>query len=765
VDFGILGPLQVTSGGRPIDLGAAKQQALLAVLLLHANQAVSSTRLVDELWGPAPVASAAKAVQGYVSGLRKALGAETIETTAGGYLVRVEPDRLDAARFERLAAEGHACLAADPAQAGERLRKALGLWRGRPLEGIVHESLAASEAERLEELRLAVLEQRIEADLALGRHDALVGELQALAETHPYRERMRAHLMVALYRGGRQADALAAYRETRRLLADELGLEPSSELQRLERLVLTHDPELDAPEPAAAIAPVTPAVPVAPRAPRAASARRPVSVLVATVAQSPGLAERLDPESLHGLLDRCSRIWADALERHGGAVERHLRDGVVGVFGLAAAREDDPLRAVRAAVEMRDQAAQLGGELERDLGARLALSLGIDCGEVFVSTDPERGAVATGDAMVLADQLAQTADGGEILLGARAFALLEGSVCADPLGPLEVQGRAAAVRAWRLHGLSGDEPSLLRRHAPPFVGRDHQLAELREALEVAIAGPTCHLVTVVGAAGLGKSRLAHELAAQVGDRATVVVGHCLPYGDGLAYRPLAEIVEQLGGDDGAGIAGLVAGDDRAESIARLVSAAIGASDEPATVEETCWAVRRLLEAAARRRPLVAVVEDVHWAPPTLLDLLDYVVAFSSDSPILLLCLARPELLDSAPAWAARGPRRSVVPLEALSDEEAQALMAARMRAPRAGSSRGPRETPCSWSSSSPPGPRGRMRASRQASTPCWPRASTGWRPASARCSGTPRSRAGPSTSARCAPSSRRPSDRTSRPGS
>ena len=542
MDFLILGPLEVTASGRALELGAAKQRALLAVLLLRPNQAVSATRIIDELWGESPIASAAKVVQGYVSGLRKVLGADVIVTTAGGYLVRLDPQHLDSARFEALAAEGQACLQDDPARAGERLREALALWRGRPLEGIVLESVAASEAERLEELRLAVLEHRVEADLALGR-DGLVGELQALVDAHPYRERMRAHLMLALYRSGRQAEALAAYRDTRTLLAEELGLEPSAELQRLERQMLMQAPELDAPERPSAAAPPRRRA----RREPGASARRLVSVVAATIAESSALAERLDPESLHGLLDRCSEICAAALERHGGEVERHLGDGIVAIFGLSGSREDDPLRAARAAREMRDAVAEAGAELERDHGARVELRLGLDSGQVFVAADARRGTAAAGDAIVLAEQLARAGPPGDILLGERAFALLETSVRAEPLSPLAVEGRAAAVRAWRLEDLAGDEPMPVRAHAPHFVGREHELAALRDALAAVAGGPTCHLVTVVGAAGLGKSRLAREFAAEIGDRATVVVGRCLPYGDGLAYRPLAEMVRQLGG--------------------------------------------------------------------------------------------------------------------------------------------------------------------------------------------------------------------------
>src|SRR5919201_4734361 len=245
MEFRILGPLEVHDDGRQIALGGPKQCALLGVLLLHANESVSSERLVDELWGDRPPARAHKLVQGYVSGLRKLLGPARVVTRSPGYLVRVEPGELDALEFDRLVAAART--AEEPSDKADRLREALELWRGTALADLRLEGFAAREAERLDERRLATLLERIEVDLELGRHAELVGELEALVAAHPLQERLRALLMLALYRAGRQADALEQYRSTRSLLADELGLEPSPELQRLERLVLTHDAELELP--------------------------------------------------------------------------------------------------------------------------------------------------------------------------------------------------------------------------------------------------------------------------------------------------------------------------------------------------------------------------------------------------------------------------------------------------------------------------------------------------------------------------------------
>jgi predicted ATPase/DNA-binding SARP family transcriptional activator len=242
MEFRILGPLEARERGRRIQLGAAKQRSLLGVLLLHANEAVSSDRLVDELWGERPPARALKLVQGHVSALRKLVGTDRILTQRPGYLIRIEAGELDLNEFERLTAQARR---ERPEVAADLLRQALRLWRGRALGDLRLEGFAAREAERLDELRLTAQLERVEADLALGRHAELVGELEALVEERPLHERSRGGLMLALYRAGRQAEALAVYRETRKLLSDELGLEPSEELRSLERRILSHDPELD----------------------------------------------------------------------------------------------------------------------------------------------------------------------------------------------------------------------------------------------------------------------------------------------------------------------------------------------------------------------------------------------------------------------------------------------------------------------------------------------------------------------------------------
>jgi DNA-binding SARP family transcriptional activator len=247
-EFRVLGPLEARVGERTLPLGGLKQRELLAALLLEANEVVTRDRLIDELWGAEPPKTAATALQVHVSQLRKALKAdrEILLTRAGGYVIAVEPDQLDLARFERLATEGKRALAdGDAVSALASLRAALDLWHGPPLADLGYERFAQAPITRLEELRLATIEARVEADLALGHHDAIIGDLETLVREHPYRERLRGQLMITLYRSGRQAEALAAYRSGRRLLVDELGIEPGGSLRRLHNAILRHDAALD----------------------------------------------------------------------------------------------------------------------------------------------------------------------------------------------------------------------------------------------------------------------------------------------------------------------------------------------------------------------------------------------------------------------------------------------------------------------------------------------------------------------------------------
>jgi DNA-binding SARP family transcriptional activator len=686
MDFRILGPLEVLDEGREVALGGSKQRALLAVLVLHANETLSTDRLIEELWGEHPPATAAKTVQVHVSRLRKALprGGDLIATRERGYRLELDPDRLDARRFERLLAQARDHLAAErPRPAAAALDEGLALWRGEPLADLAYEPFAQREVARLADLRVAALELQIDARLALGGHTEVIGQLEALIAEHPFRERLRAQLMLALYRADRQADALQAYQVARRKLVEELGIEPGERLRELERAILAQDAALALPvlEAAQEAAPREPAaeraVGVAALGERAApapgvtGARRLVSIVFADLVGSTGLGERLDPESMHALLDRYTEVCCAVIERHGGTVEGFIGDAVVGVFGLAELHEDDALRAVRAAVELREAGAALSGELQRERGVGIAMKFGVESGEVFLRAGARRSSFAAGDAFNVASRLEGSAPEGEILLGENTYPLVRDFVRAEPLEPLALKGRAAKVRPWRLLGL---ETGLRPRRSPgsPFVNRARELEELREKFAHVRDDQACEAVTVIGPAGIGKSRIVEELAAEVGDAATVAVGRCLSYGEGVTYRTLAEIVGQLGGGDPRQrVEELLAGE---EPVARLVLGAIGLSEGTAQPEETHWAVRRLLERVAAERPLVVVVDDVHWAEPTLLDLLEYLVAFSSGHPILVACLARPDFVQTRPAWVTPQPNRSVIVVDPLPNAEALELV-------------------------------------------------------------------------------------------
>src|SRR5881227_2649572 len=257
VEFRILGPLEVVEDGEPVALGTLKERLVLGVLLLHANEFVSRERLIDDLWGEAPPPTARQAVNVYLSKLRKALGragADPIATASGGYRLQVDPERLDASRMQILVASARESVSKGELEhAAERFREALALWRGPALAGLQLESRGRDEVAQLDELRLAALMDWIDCELALGRHEQALGELNLLVREHPLRERLRAQQMLALYRADRQADALEAYAEARQTLVDDLGIEPSEALQRLQQAILRHDPSLVTPEGTAAV--------------------------------------------------------------------------------------------------------------------------------------------------------------------------------------------------------------------------------------------------------------------------------------------------------------------------------------------------------------------------------------------------------------------------------------------------------------------------------------------------------------------------------
>lgn len=603
MDIRILGPLEVLDDGRALELGGTKQRAVLALLALNANRVVTVDQLAEALWDGEPPDSGRKAIQVHVSQLRKVLGRERVQTKAGGYVLGVQADELDLSRFEQLRDDGD-------------IDAALALWRGEPFAELAGHRFARAEGARLEELRLACLEQRIERDLAAGRHAEVVGELEALAHEHPLREHLHAQLMLALYRSGRQAEALEAYQTARSALIDELGLEPGRVLRELHQQILRQDPALDLARRAEARREPEPV-----HAPTGVM-RKTVTVLFCDLTESTRLGERLDPEALRTVMTRWYDAMRTPIERAGGTVEKFVGDAVMAVFGVPAAHEDDAFRAVHAAEQMRDAAAAL------DLPVRI----GVNTGEVV--TGDGTTTLVTGDAVNTAKRLEEAAVPGEILIGAATRRLVAHATELEPAGSVEAKGKREPVEAWRVLSTLADATAFPRRLDVSLVGRAHELEVLEQELAAAVRDRTCRLVTVCGAAGVGKSRLAQELLARADVQ--TATARCVPYGDGITFLPLRELL----------------GDVRGES-----------------KDEIFLEVRRELETRARERPLLLRIEDVHWAEPAFLDLLEYVAGWARDAPMLVLCLARPELYDVRPRWPG-----TMVALEPLSPDESAALL-------------------------------------------------------------------------------------------
>jgi class 3 adenylate cyclase/tetratricopeptide (TPR) repeat protein len=408
------------------------------------------------------------------------------------------------------------------------------------------------------------------------------------------------------------------------------------------------------------------------------SARKTVTVVFADIAGSTELGDRLDPETVRQVVSRYFRTTRRVLERHGGTVEKFIGDAVMAVFGIPVVHEDDALRATRAAVEMAGSLGTLNKELERRWDVSLEVRIGVNTGEV-VTGDPSGGqGFATGDAINLAARLQQAAAPGEILIGETTRRLVGDHVTVAEVAPLLVKGKRGPVNAARVLAVSSDTPSAIA--GSPFVGREEELRLLGDAFERCVAERTCRLVTVLGVPGIGKSRLVREALEEVRTAAGIVVGRCPPYGEGITYLPLLDIVRQLAPGGAADLTALVEGEDEGALIADRVAGAVGLSTTSAPAAETNWAVRKLFEALARHRPLVVVLDDLHWAEPTFLDLLEHVARSARDVPLLVVCLARPELLDARPAWQAPSDNAAMVRLEPLAEREAAALLERALRA-------------------------------------------------------------------------------------
>ena len=663
MQVGILGPLDVSSADGPVTLSGPKQRLLLALLVVNANSVVSADRLVDSLWRAGPPDSGLAALRMQVARLRKTIPERLLVTKPPGYMLSVEPEAIDAHRFESLCAAGRqALIGGAPGPAAASLREALALWRGPALEEF-DDPLVAAEAARLEECRLACLEERIEADLALGHHFEVVTELERLAAEHPSRESVSRQLMIALYRCGRQADALAEYRATRQVLVTELGLEPGRALQALEQAILRQESWLDPPPRSTG---------EALRRSEVAFAERERKVVTAVTVIVRGDEAHGDLERSHALLERNRGRVAREIKAAEGTVERSPAGAVVGLFGAPTAQEDHAERALEVCWSLTRQFA-------RSEGAGVTLHLGVDTGEVLVVAGPGDELEISGPAVERATRLAEAAPEGHALAALPTVAVAGATF---EFGE-EPEGHGHAVPHRRLErALSLPRPARART---PLVGRERELELLKSAYGRATERGAPEVVMVLGEPGVGKTRLVEELwswLAKQSPEPTRRSGRCVAYGSESAYRPLADVLrEELGLTDSdhpevlrqklafEPVLGLTLGLEETTGLHPL---------EANSSLHTAWV--RLVSRLATERPTALLLENLHWARDPLLELLQRIVR-EVEGPLLLVVTGRPELPDlNGEASFADGV---TVWLDRLTDEQAERLLAQRPSAPTA----------------------------------------------------------------------------------
>lgn len=412
-----------------------------------------------------------------------------------------------------------------------------------------------------------------------------------------------------------------------------------------------------------------------------AEVRKRISVAFCDLVDWTALGERLDPESYRRVTTRYYDAMRAVLERHEGRVGKFIGDAVMALFGVPRLHEDDALRAVRAAAEMLKTMAALNQDLQREWGVELACRIGVNTGDVLTGDDLSAEHLVVGDALNTAARLEQAAGPGEVLLSEATYGLVRHAVEVEEVPALALKGKTGDVRAFRLLSVNSQAPARASRRDSPMVGRDAELAQVRSEFESTLAATACRLVTVVGPAGIGKTRLVEEFTASLGASACVLTGRCLSYGQGVTFWAANDVIKQAAdvgpGDDESQARGkilAVLGDQpEARRVCDGVADVIGLSTTRAAPAEAFWSLRKFLEAKARSLPVVVFFEDLHWAEPTFLDFIEHVVGSSRGVPLLIVATARPELLGVRRDWATP-PKGTAVILESLPESVSAALL-------------------------------------------------------------------------------------------